>query len=449
LQQYYCDFLPLGGSLWTVPASTKIVETTRSFTATGLTRCRDSLYSYLASLNKVADLVRHDSASPLAKELAKEFLRFSEQASASLTKGSNISKADIYIMDRRCDAITPLLQQWSYRAMLHEVLGIQRGQVDLSAIPSIDPDMQKIVLDPDIDTFYADNMLQDWGTVSTNAQTLIQKFQKEKAQQQKIDSIADMKAFLERYPAFKHLQSMTSRHLTLIGELQKRINGNKLMKISEYEQNLVTGTSNAVQDLAEVFKDGNVKNEDCIRLCALYAARDLATGNSPKVLEIPTLKSRSVKAECTRVINQAKKYQRMTTGSTLGPWGFGANGPTRDFRSVFGMGTTENVYTQHKASICYLMETIKGASQNNPTEQDLLERTFPCSLETAVSRPHSNKPVTKDVVIFIVGGWTYEEALAVYKFNQQNQGKFRVCLSGTECLNSRQFLHNINKVISG
>ena len=208
VQQFYCDFLPIGGNEWMVPSKLKIIETTKSFSSEGLIRCRDSLFSYLQSLNKSVGEVRYDGASALCKELSKEFVRFVEQGqnNNNSNRKSSANTVGLYIFDRRCDAITPLLQQWTYRAMLHELLTINRGQIDLSGVSGIEPDMQKIVLDPDIDTFYSENMNLNYGDVSANAQKLIQKFQKEKSQQQKIDSIADMKAFLERYPAFKQLQ---------------------------------------------------------------------------------------------------------------------------------------------------------------------------------------------------------------------------------------------------
>ena len=43
----------------------------------------------------------------------------------------------LLILDRRNDPVTPLLSQWTYQAMVHELLGIQNGRVDLSKVPEI------------------------------------------------------------------------------------------------------------------------------------------------------------------------------------------------------------------------------------------------------------------------------------------------------------------------
>ena len=48
----------------------------------------------------------------------------------------------LLIIDRLNDPVTPLLSQWTYQAMVHELLGIQNGRVDLSLVPDIRPELQ-------------------------------------------------------------------------------------------------------------------------------------------------------------------------------------------------------------------------------------------------------------------------------------------------------------------
>jgi hypothetical protein len=35
------------------------------------------------------------------------------------------------VLDRRNDPVTPLLSQWTYQAMVHELMGINNGRVSL------------------------------------------------------------------------------------------------------------------------------------------------------------------------------------------------------------------------------------------------------------------------------------------------------------------------------
>lgn len=48
----------------------------------------------------------------------------------------------LLIIDRLNDPVTALLSQWTYQAMVHEVLGIINGRVDLSLVPDIRPELK-------------------------------------------------------------------------------------------------------------------------------------------------------------------------------------------------------------------------------------------------------------------------------------------------------------------
>jgi hypothetical protein len=48
----------------------------------------------------------------------------------------------LLLLDRKNDPVTPLLMQWSYQAMVHELLKIDNGRVNLSKVPDIAPDLK-------------------------------------------------------------------------------------------------------------------------------------------------------------------------------------------------------------------------------------------------------------------------------------------------------------------
>jgi len=50
----------------------------------------------------------------------------------------------LLLVDRRNDPITPLLNQWTYQAMVHELLGLVNGRVDLSGVTDIRPELKVI-----------------------------------------------------------------------------------------------------------------------------------------------------------------------------------------------------------------------------------------------------------------------------------------------------------------
>lgn len=58
-----------------------------------------------------------------------------------------------------------------------------------------------------------------------------------------IESIADMKKFVEEYPEFRKLGGNVSKHVALVGELSRIVERDKLLAVSEVEQSLASNES--------------------------------------------------------------------------------------------------------------------------------------------------------------------------------------------------------------
>lgn len=43
----------------------------------------------------------------------------------------------VLLLDRKEDPVTPLLLQWTYQAMVHELIGISTNRVDLTHVPRV------------------------------------------------------------------------------------------------------------------------------------------------------------------------------------------------------------------------------------------------------------------------------------------------------------------------
>lgn len=48
----------------------------------------------------------------------------------------------LLILDRTDDPVSPLLNQWTYQAMVHELLGIKNNRIDLSKVPGISRELK-------------------------------------------------------------------------------------------------------------------------------------------------------------------------------------------------------------------------------------------------------------------------------------------------------------------
>lgn len=55
---------------------------------------------------------------------------------------SSPTSTTLLILDRRDDPLTPLLTPWTYQAMVHQCLGIDKNTVNLKGVAGVAPDMK-------------------------------------------------------------------------------------------------------------------------------------------------------------------------------------------------------------------------------------------------------------------------------------------------------------------
>ena len=97
-----------------------------------------------------------------------------------MSKSNQPQSTTILIYDRREDPVTPLLNQWTYQAMIHEILEIKNNRVDLKHIENLEEDMKEVVLSCDDDKFFKSIMYKNFGEVAEDIHNLVQSFLKSK-----------------------------------------------------------------------------------------------------------------------------------------------------------------------------------------------------------------------------------------------------------------------------
>jgi vacuolar protein sorting-associated protein 45 len=104
------------------------------------------------------------------------------------------------------------------------------------------------VLQQDTDPFFAKNMYLNFGDLGQNAKDYVEQYASKRQGSLQMESIADMKRFVEEYPEFRKLSSNVTKHITLVGELSRRVAQDNLLDISELEQSLACNDNHG-QDL--------------------------------------------------------------------------------------------------------------------------------------------------------------------------------------------------------
>ncbi|XP_057974251.1 vacuolar protein sorting-associated protein 45 homolog isoform X1 [Malania oleifera] len=373
-------------------------------------------------------IIRYQRTSDIAKRIAQETAKLMYQQESGLFDFRRMEVSPLLlVIDRRDDPVTPLLNQWTYQAMVHELIGIQDNKVDLRSIGKLQKDQQEVVLSSEQDAFFKANMYENFGDIGMNIKRMVDDFQQIAKSNQNIQTIEDMAKFVDNYPEYRKMHGNVSKHVALVTEMSKIVEQRKLMLVSESEQELACngGQVAAFEAVTNLLQTENVQDIDRLRLVMLYALRYEKESPVQLMQLFNKLASRSAKYKPGLVqflLKQAGVDKR--TGDLYG---------NRDLLNIArnmarGLKGVENVYTQHQPLLFQTMESI--------TKGRLRDVDYP------YVGNHFQQGRPQDVVIFIVGGTTYEESRIVALQNSTNSG-VRFILGGSVVLNSERFLKDL------
>ncbi|XP_039124594.1 vacuolar protein sorting-associated protein 45 homolog isoform X2 [Dioscorea cayenensis subsp. rotundata] len=221
-------------------------------------------------------VVRYQRTSDIAKKVAQETAKLMYEQESGLFdfRRTEISPL-LLVIDRRDDPVTPLLNQWTYQAMVHELIGIQDNKVDLRNIGKVPKDQQEVVLSSEQDLFFKANMYENFGDLGMNIKRMVDEFQQVAKSNQNIQTIEDMAKFVDNYPEYRKMQGNVSKHVAMVTEMSRIVEEQKLMSVSQIEQELACngGQGAAFEAVTSLLNNEGVSDVDCLRLVMLYALR--------------------------------------------------------------------------------------------------------------------------------------------------------------------------------
>lgn len=405
---------------------------------------------------KKKPLVRYARMSKMAKKLGQELLYQMQSEPQLFDFRLTHPSPVLLILDRKHDPVSPLLTQWTYQAMVHEILGIDNGRVDLSGAPEVRPELKEIVLSTEQDGFFAKNLYANFGDLGASIKAYVSEYQTKTVSSKlvagKIETVEDMKKFLEEYPEHRKMSGNVSKHVTLVGELSRLVGELKLLEVSELEQSLAANESHGsdLKNVRDMICSPSITTDAKLRLALLYALRyQKFNGNCIEAI-IELLKQNSVSEQDAQlvyvILNFAGMQERQDDLFS------NSNFFSRGKSALKGLKGVENVYTQHTPP---LVETIEQLLKGK-----LKDSSYPVLDSTSTqsnpsSHNNSNQALRPlELIVFVVGGTTYEEARSVALLNErltsgqgfsgpgpQPQLGAKVILGGTCVHNSKTFLN--------
>ncbi|WKX92044.1 hypothetical protein Q1695_010236 [Nippostrongylus brasiliensis] len=420
VHEFFVDGIALSPPLFSVNLK-QIYDSSFNLTASSFLRIKQALVALLLNQKK-KPVIRYQRSSEDCRRLADDLNQVMRREEGLFDNAKRDTV--LLIIDRSEDPVTPLLNQWTYEAMVHELITINNNRVTV--------DGQSMVLSELHDEFYAKNVSSNFGEIGQNIKVLMNEFQQKSQIHKNLESISDMKNFVEEYPQFKKISGTVSKHVTLVGELSKIVANQNLLEISEVEQSIVAegDHSRCLERIRTLINHPKTSKLNALRLVLLYALRFEGHPNNSLSALVGMLKRDNDAASVVRALlryggSARRKSDLFGEGSTMGM--------TKRF--IKGLKGVENIYTQHEP---YLKEIVENTIRGRLSDQQ-----YPYVAGDATNTRQEN------LIVFIVGGATFEEALFVRSQNEkrmQGGGGPSVTLATTFMHNTTSFIEQLASV---
>lgn len=424
VHEYYADYYAVNPDLFNLNIPSMVTLGEPNF-MTDIQRSTEGLCSVLLSLKR-RPLIRYHRASALSATVAHEVIRRIQDSGDLFQFNSPDISPLLLIFDRRDDPVTPLLLQWTYQAMVHELIGIKKNRVTL---PGAREELKEITFSVDQDVFYRDNMYTNFGELGDAVRDLVEQYSMKSKGNANIQSLDDIKKFVETYPEFRQLSGNVSKHVAVMGEVSKQVEIRHLLDVAEFEQILACdeGHSVAYKQMMEFIKNQSYSSQDVLRLFLLYVLRYETDGKIGDVQEA-MIQNRRLSRDESELLKKMLKYagshvRGINLFGNKNAWQRARGAIKRNLKGV------QNIYTRHTPYIYELLDSVvKGRLKESEYLIDYC------------GSPAREK--FTDIIVFVAGGATYQEALVISEFNKFVPST-RFLLGGTSIINSKEFIQNV------
>jgi len=395
----------------------------------------DRVYEGLISAclsNRMKPIIKCVKGSTLCQKLGKKLATFFDDNYEFIRKecGQNFNGI-LLLYDRKEDPISPLINQWTYQAQLHEILGIKNNVIELKKGDAKDKPEKYVISDVEsIDKFYSKYKFADYGTVANAVQQEADKLKNENDMLNKESSIEELRKIIDQLPEKKKESMAITKHYKLFYSISEYVTKHKLMELSKIEQDISVNDNKREQynQIVQIITDPKVQHLDKCKLYLLYMLRyenDSSVNNLKNImienklgdwvsygdalLKYAGKQKRSL--DCFQdkdILSKGKKF----------------------IMNALGQGN-ENAFMQHISYLNGIVERLlKGRSREN--------ETFNINLNSM------NDPKVNNLIIFVFGGITFEETRDLTLLG--NQLGVNIICGGTNIINSKSFLAEMSMI---
>lgn len=242
----------------------------------------NKLVTVMAVLNEYP-IIRFAQGQRVASAIANTVQQKLDALARSATGWSpNEDRAVLLILDRTTDPITPLLHEFTYQAMVYDLLNVQNDKYTYNYTTNNGASQNKDVILGETDVLWPtlrhmhiaetiEFVIESFNDfLSTNKATKL-------AGGKQIDNLKDMSDAMRAMPQYTEMLSKYSLHISMANAAMEAFNRMGLERIAHIEQDMATGedadhkaVKNVISRMPPILSDASVSREDKIRLLIIY-----------------------------------------------------------------------------------------------------------------------------------------------------------------------------------
>ncbi|KAL9245289.1 hypothetical protein vseg_018958 [Gypsophila vaccaria] len=235
---------------------------------------------------------------------------------------------ELLILDRSVDQIAPVIHEWTYDAMCHDLLEVDGNKlvIEVTNKATGQPERKEIILD-DTDPVWleirhlhiaeASERLHDKMTnfASKNKAAQLSQASRDGAEL----STRDLQKMVQALPQYTEQMQKLSLHVEIAGKINKLIRDMSLRDLGQLEQDIVFGdaATKEVITFLRAHQDASVENK--LRLLMIYASvhPDKFEGDkATKIMQLAKLSAEDMKAvKNMRLLAGSPNTKKKATGS--------------------------------------------------------------------------------------------------------------------------------------
>ena len=404
------------------------------------TQMYERIYQGLISAclsNRMKPLIKSVKGSFLCQKLGKKLGAFFDDNYDFIRKecGQNFNGI-LLLYDRKEDPISPLINQWTYQAQLHEILGIKNNVIEIKKgteglITNAKPEKYVISDVESIDKFFSKYKFADYGTVATAVQQEADKLKNDNEQLSKESSIEELRKIIDQLPEKKKESMAITKHYKLFYSISEYVTKHKLMDLSKLEQDISVNDNKKEQfnQIVQIISDQNVQHLDKCKLYLLYMLKyeNDSSVNNLKNIMIEKDLGDWVKYGEALIKYAGRKKRNLDCFQDKDIFSKGK----KFILNAFGQGN-ENAFMQHTSYLNGIVERmLKGKNKDN----ELVNINY---------NSGNFEPKFNNIIIFVFGGITFEEVRDLTLLGKQ-LGINIIC-GGTNVINSKSFLAEMSMI---